>query len=187
MPIGRLPIKIGSDKDLAPNQSVYPPMVQLDAACSFAGFNITTGACASVKGVDLTWIPNFSTRFGALFDEYCVVGADLELSVNEVTNPQGVLMALFDEKGGAAPTSAVVNAARVDIRLDNNMAMIRHRMQWKARDYLDLQWTDIGTTTTPVYLKLWADPTTTGTSATTGGIVHVTGSIAFCFRGYKNH
>ncbi len=162
-------------------------MVKLDAPVALANYNITAGATASVRAVDLSWIPSFSSRFGALFDEYAVVGADLEVSLSNVANAQGVLMALLDEKTSAAPTAGVTNASRVDIRVDNYAQPTRHKIQWIAKDYLDLQWTDIGTTVTPVYLKLWADPTTTGTSASTTAIISITGTIAFCFRGYKNH
>ncbi len=186
LPIGRLPIKIGSDKDLSATQAIYPPMVKLDVPTAVQNYSIASGALAVSKPLDLTYIPNFATRFGALFDEYCVVGAELEISVAAVVNGQGCLMASLDEKTPSVPTGAVINAPRVDIRIDPFNQPVRHKLQWIAKDYLDLQWTDIGTTSTPVYLKLWADPTTTGTLNTSVGVVSVTGTLAFCFRGYKN-
>ena len=150
-------------------------------------YNVVAGALAQNYPVGTNLILNFASRFGALFDEFCIVGAEFEVKAYSIANPSGFLCCSLDEKTASAPTAAVLNGPRLDIPLDNYAAPIKHQVSWVAKDYSDLQWVDIGSTSSnPVNLKLFCSVADTLTSGSTTAIVNVAGTLAFCFRGYKN-
>jgi hypothetical protein len=185
VPIARLPFTLGSDRRLTSATSVYPTVL-LDVPLIVTRYAVAAGATTTVYSVDISKISNFSTRFGALFDEYCIVGARFEVRMNNVVNPQGFLVAYLDEKSNSAPTaSSSLAAARIDMMVSTNEAPSRYNIDWKPRDYLDLSYADIGLTNTPVWIKFFSSVVDTGTSATTTFDVMLTGTLAFTFRGYK--
>jgi len=184
LPIARLPIKLGADRKLNANSSVYP-LVNLDVPMVFNSLPMAAGAISSVLSIDRSQISNFATRFGALFDEYCIVGMKLEVRLNTVGNPSGLMAVYLDEKSSAAPTGAPANGAnRLDMAVVSTESPSRYEIDWKARDYTDLAWTATTTTVTPVYVKFFSSVATTATTATTTCNVLVTGTLACCFRGY---
>lgn len=185
-PIPRLPSFLGNTKSLSAGNTVYPPMLRLDAPVDPVAFTITAGALAVTVAVTNTLIHAWSTRFASLFREYCVVGARLEIrQVNATTLPQGVLLAYIDEDSAANPTFAeAANRARLDIALVSNPIDKVHVANWMPLDYLDLDWTDGATATTPAFLKLYTDTANCGTASTTALQIMVTGTLALCFRGY---
>jgi hypothetical protein len=185
LPIGRLPVKIGSDVTLSANNSIYPKMVKLDAKINTEQLSVAAGAAAGVLAIDTTLIANFSTRFASLFGEYCLVGANLEIRYASLTNPGGIGVLYLDEKAATAPTAnAALAAAGLDVQLANVESPSRYSIKWTAKDYIDLDWTDTSTNVTSVWLKFYTNTANFGTPAAGTGVIYVTGSLAFCFRGY---
>jgi len=122
---------------------------------------VTTGVIASNIGVDVANIVGFSSRFGSTFDEYRILGVDVK--VTPVSASQGVTKFWFDEKNQSAPT---LNEAeeRYCIPLPNTNASPKAArvFRWRARDLLDLEYTAIGTSFSPVCFKLYTDSTSFG-------------------------
>lgn len=185
LPRPRIPTLIGSATNLGSRASVYPAMVKLDVPILPAGPNLVAGAVASFTALDRSNIPGFGSRFQNTFNEYCIVGAKLELRVNNMVNPAGFIYAFLDEKTFAVPTLAEAQQApHLEIMATNTESPSRHTIEWKARDYADLTWLDVSVTTTTVCVKFFASVAGTLTTAATTGQIIVTGSLAVCFRGY---
>jgi hypothetical protein len=122
---------------------------------------VTTGVIAVSNGVATGNITGFSTRFGSTFDEYRILGCDWK--VRPVSASTGISVMLFDEKSNAVPT-ALDASERIGRRLPNTNASPKSmtQMSWRARDLLDLQYTAIGSSVTPVYFKVYTDTTNFG-------------------------
>lgn len=184
-PIPRLPRILGSASKLSAASTIYPAMVQLDVPISVVAFSVATGALASNYSISTGSIAAFATRFASLFREYCIVGCRFEVRISVTANASGILAVWIDEDSNATPTAAqAANRARLDVGLVANPVDRVYRIDWKPLDYLDLDWTDGGTNTTPAFLKLYTDVANFGTTATTTAQVLVTGTVALCFRGY---
>lgn len=189
MPVSRLPIKIGSDKSLGPNQSIYPVIHGLSIPINLKLLAFTLGAAATGFGVDATTlVKDWATRFAATFDEYCMTGLSFEVrTVNVSGIGQGLIYIYLDEKDSGVPTAAAAQASpRLDISINNAAMPIRHNLQWLARDVTDLGWTSTSSPTNPVYVKVFMSNTETGTANDTAVQLLITGSLNVDFRGYKN-
>jgi hypothetical protein len=189
LPIPRLPFLIGSAQNLSADQSVYPKLVSLDFPIIPQFVTIATGACANSQAVDANALTELATDFYALFQEYCVVGVTIELRCNATATPQGLYLAYIDEKSSTAPlASEALSRPHVEGSVSNTESPSKHILSWKARDYLDLQWSSTasasGSPAIPCYFKIFASTSATGTSASTGAQIMVTGAISLCFRGY---
>lgn len=184
-PQPRIPRLIGSDTALSARDSVYPPRVKLDVPLSFVVQTIAAGALAAVIPIDTTAVTNW-VEFAALFKEYAIVGARLELRPNAMATTSGYSAAYLDETSNAAPTaSSTLQNARVDML---NAPVFRpggYHITWTPRDILDLDYVATGTNFTPVYLKLFTDVANFGSNVATTGQWIITGSVAFEFRGYN--
>jgi len=183
IPQPRLPRTIGSNSKLSSSLSVYP-VVNLDIPFTPGITPISLGNMATVVALNTGQVQNWSTRFASLFNEYCIVGARLELRLNNIANPAGFFVACLDEQSNSLPTGSIFSKPHMERLIDGTEFPSTGIVEWKARDYLDLEWTSTGTIVTPVYLKLYANTTSTGTTSTTSANIYVTGSISFCFRGF---
>jgi hypothetical protein len=184
LPVPRLPFLIGSATNLPDQLSVYPSNVKLDFPITPQFFNITSGALSTYLAIS-TNLCTLAADFIALFNEYSVVGAKFEMRINNAINQAGLILVYIDEKSLSAPVAAeAVARPHLELVVSNTESPSRHTIEWKARDYLDLQWTATNVATTPAYLKLFASTAATGTSGTTAAQVCVTGAISMCFRGY---
>jgi hypothetical protein len=147
--------------------------------------SIAAGAVAAVFPLDLTLVNGFATRFASLFREYAIVGASIEIRLNNTAVTAGIIEAFIDEETNAAPTANdAANRPRLDMTVGPIFEPRAYRMKWKPRDILDLDYVATGTTFTPAWLKVFGSVANTFTTATTTGQVIVTGTLAFCFRGY---
>ena len=185
IPIGRLPIRLGSDQSLSSKHSVYP-QVNLDVPINLQTFNIAAGSAATALQINFG-MANNRTAFQNLFDEYCLVGARLEirLSVQSAATTYGGFIAVaMDEKDNTAPTATILNAPHLDVAANPMESPNHYYIDWQARDLIDLQWTQTGTTVTPVNLKMFCTPAGTATNSSFAGQLIITGTLAFCFRGY---
>lgn len=185
LPRSRLPRWIGSP-NLRPNAAIYP-MVRLDVPIQMTTLTIAAGVLANVSNIDTSQIPNFATRFGTLFKEFCIVGARFEIRVNTITaSPQGMVLSYIDEDSVAAPTATSLDYAHAEIPLcgssiDSKASL--HKIEWKARNYLDLQWTATTATGVVGYLKSYCSAST-GTAVGTAGVLVLSGAFSLDFRGY---
>jgi len=183
-PKPRLPALLGAAKNLPAGLSVYP-RVALDLPYIGSQTAIASGAVAAVIPIDLTGIANFATRFGNTFKEYCVVGARFEIRCQgPIASQQGFFTATIDEKSSSVPTGNVTDQARLDVLISTTESPNTHVVEWKPIDYLDLEWTAIGTTSTPAWLKLYASNAYTFTGAATTANIVVTGALSLEFRGF---
>lgn len=122
---------------------------------------VTTGVISGSLVLGPAAIVDFATRFGKTFDEYRILGADVMIRPLSVST--GVTRFFFDEKSATAPTIDD-SQERIGLSLPNNSANVKSAalMTWRARDLLDLEYTPIGTDSTPAYWKLYTDTATWG-------------------------
>jgi len=185
MPMPRLPRWIGTP-NISANNAVYPRL-NLDVPITLTQANVATGALATTINIDSSLIPNFSTRFGATFKEFAIVGARFEIRLTATSTAQGFVLAYIDELSNAAPTATSINYARAELPIVSTQVDTRgsmHTVEWVARSYADLTWDAIGTSGVVAYLKLFASTGQTGTSATTAAQIAVSGAYALAFRGF---
>jgi hypothetical protein len=183
-PQPRIPRLLGSASSLGQGGSVYPH-VKLDVPITPQAAVLVAGAAAVAVPLDLTIINLFATRFGGLFREYAIVGANLEVRPNNTINGAGFANVYIDEATGAAPTAnEALDRPRLDVLFTQQFTKGAYMLQWSPRDLLDLDYTATGTTFTPAWLKVFASVAGTLTTATTTGQILITGSLAFDFRGY---
>lgn len=188
LPVGRLPIKIGSNTSLSPDRSIYPNVVLSIPLVPFQT-TMAAGALNSVLAISYTTVvENWASRFASLFDEYCIVGMsiDVDWTATSATETGKVLVGL-DEADATAPTFALMaSSPHLDISVNNAFAPLRHCIKWKARDYKDLQFTSTATVVTPVYVKAYSDVANCFTTSAVTGNLNYTGEICVQFRGYAN-
>lgn len=183
-PMPRIPRLLGAATSLPAGLSLYPN-VKLDVPIIPLAQNVTSGALLSSNPIDLTAVQGFATRFATLFNEYAIVGANLEVRITDVTNPAGLVICFIDEESSTSPTIAqALNRARLDMLINQMTTPRPYRIQWSPRDILDLDFVSTATTFTPAWLKL-ASGATTGTTGTTSCQVLITGALSFVFRGYS--
>ena len=189
LPVSRLPFRLGSDTSLGAGRSIYPvihglsiPITQIIRTSAAGVYSTSDSMNAQVICSD------WANRFQATFDEYCMTGFSLELRVVPVSGgSKGLILAYLDERDSAVPSAAAAaSSPRIDMLGHASAMPILHRLDWMARDISDLVWTSTATATNPVYLKLYANPSNTGTA--TDGIfdVYITGTMNVDFRGFKN-
>jgi hypothetical protein len=185
LPVPRLPFLIGSAKNLSAGNSVYPRMVKLDFPITPQFLTVATGALASVISVSINLIAQV-TGLQGLFGEYAIVGARFEFRVNASATPQGLYLAYVDEKGSTAPTATTcLETPHIEGSISNTESPSMHQISWKAADYLDMDWTAMSSSSDiPIYLKTFCSTSATGTSASTGAQIMITGALALCLRGY---
>lgn len=175
---------LGSDRDLTVGNAVYP-YVLLDVPIGPQAAAIAAGALAASVALDTALIPGWATRFASLFREYAIVGASIEVRLNNVATTSGLVAAFLDEQSSAAPVAAdMQDRPKLDMTCGPLFVPRAYRIKWKPRDLLDLDFVATGTNFTPVWLKLFASVANTYTNAATTGQVLVTGTLAFVFRGY---
>jgi hypothetical protein len=184
-PRPRIPRLLGAAQNLGNAISVYPNGLELDVPILQQFLTIVAGALAGVIPIDTTIINAFGARFGAVFKEYAIVGAKLELRPNNMAVTSGMTGAYLDENSNAAPTAGTTaNVPRLDLLNAPLFDVKPYLLTWTPRDLLDLDYVPVATNFTPVWLKLFTDQANFGSQATTTGQWVVTGSLAFQFRGY---
>lgn len=183
-PKPRLPRLLGAD-NLSAQLAYYPRMVKMDVPIILGNITLTAGATASVISVNPTLIANFASRFGSLFQEYCIVGCKFEFRLTAVNNPGGLIMVALDEKSNSSPGAETLGRPHIDIPnvAGGGDSQTTHIIQWVPQDYLDVEWSSVSTTTTPVFVKVYAGGLT-GTAGSSSSTVTYTGAIALCFRGF---
>lgn len=191
LPIPKLPLRIGSDTSLGVGRSIYPVLNGLSIPIGPTQSSMTSGAMASVISINPSIVNQWSTRYAATFDEYCIVGLSFEIRsfVTPGSADQAGYGAFFlDEKDSAAPTASNMFASpRIEVMNPSVYAPVPHYIEWKASDVADLNWLSTSiTANTPVYLKGFGSTADTFTTTGTNINYVITGTLAVSFRGWKN-
>jgi len=156
-----------------------------------AQYNDVLGSLSAAQQVNLSLIPDFTTKYAPLFKEYCVVGLRYEIRVlpklgNNAGNPTGLIVFALDEANTAAPATfvAISNLPHIEAALNIVESPSYHTIDWIPQDIEDLDWLPTSTSATPVTLKLYAKPADTFTNvAIDNAQVLVTGCLRVAFRG----
>lgn len=145
---------------------------------------VTTGVIANSLALSTSRISNFATRFGSTFDEYRILSVLVKL--RSLSASTGISSFLFDEKDATAPDIDDANQ-RLGLRLPNTNAAgsILRAMRWRARDLLDLEYSPIGTVSTPVYFKVYTDATNFGAPVAATDVWIAEFDFTIEFRGIK--
>jgi hypothetical protein len=144
---------------------------------------VTTGLIANAIPILSTAIASFATRFGATFVEYRMVQAKMEIRMFSSNNP-GVLQFWFDEKSASNPT-LVEAAERYIMSINASDVTSKKSLTWTARDPLDLEFTAIGSSVTPVTFKTYTNNANFGSSIVATDYCEVEGAVRFQFRGLQ--
>jgi hypothetical protein len=163
---------------------VYP-RVKLDAPFKLSISSIAAGVLAASIPLDITQVLDWATRFQTLFREYAIVGARMEIRVQNVSPAAGIVAAYIDEQAAAAPTATeAIHRPKLDMVAGPLTVPKSYHIDWTPRDILDLDFVSTATTFTPAWLKLYTDVGNFGANVAMTGQVIITGSLAFEFRGY---
>jgi hypothetical protein len=187
------PRKQGKKSSMKPSEKLlelrliksYPRQVVWQVWLPFAPVKltttVTTGLINSAIFVNQAAITSFATRFGNTFVEYRIVRANVKARMFGSTNP-GVLQMWYDEKSTASPT--LVEAQERYILSENASSVDkRPTLSWTNADTLDLQYTAIGTSVTPVTFKVFTNNANFGSSVVATDYCEIEGAIQFQFRG----
>jgi hypothetical protein len=173
-----------TDSQSYPGQQVVK--LKLTGVPNLVSTTVTTGVIAATYQVQAADITNFATRFGNAFDEYRILGCDI--NVRPVNSASGVSAMFFDEKSQAAPTLADASERTLSLHTNSNassQSVIVHR--WRARDLLDLEYTAISTTTViPVTFKIYTDTANYAAPIVVTAVWLVEPSLYIEFRGIKS-
>lgn len=184
IPIPRLPILIGSAVNLRQTGNMYP-RIELDIPITPQFFGIVAGGLTSVMALDVTVLcQNWASLAGA-FAEYCLLGAVLELRMNNLTSPSGLCIAYVDERSNAAPTIVAASSQdHLELLVSATESPSRHLISWKPSQLFELDMTQTSGAAINSWLKLFCATASTGTAAGTAGQVSVTGAVRVRFQGW---
>jgi hypothetical protein len=190
MPVGRIPRLIGSATNLPAGSTSYPTMVKWDVPIIPTFYTMTAGNLAVSLPIQFTTLCFNQSQILGVFQEYCLVGFRFELRINATVNQSGLIVVIVDEKVATAPNDSCFATPHLELICSNTESPSRHMISWRAKDYLDLDWTSTSSgADVPCWLKLFAStaaaPAGTGTTGTTSCQVCITGSVAMCFRGFE--
>jgi len=145
---------------------------------------VTTGLIASTQAVQKTSISSFATRFATTYDEYRFVGCNYKCRA--VGPNPGVGVVWFDEKSNSTAT-LTDSQEKTGRRFPFNSASDKGDfvMRWSATDLVDLQWSAIATTQTPVYFKIYTDNTNYGASIVATPYILIEPEYIVEFRGLQ--
>jgi hypothetical protein len=153
----------GIPRSISNIEKVY----QLVIPSSFLSSSLTAGSIASSSTLDpLTRLDSFSTRWAAVFRQYCVTKIVVALSItNASSTPAGTIWAQIQENN-SVPGSSSVGEERSVIYLNapNDPSKNSACITWVPRSAEDLTWTDTATNLAICYLKIYGNTTNTLTS-----------------------
>lgn len=177
------------------------PMFQMRIPIEpFTLTTITGPSISNASNINVSLINGFTTRWGAVFREYMITGADLVLAATTssyvaLVGPPpvyndvcGVAVAWIDELVGSAPS--VTNAARADhvtVALNNKAGKSASRsvIKWRVSEINDLGWTVCTSSApNPAVLMTYSDATRYQLNLPVGiQALQVDGHLLISFRG----
>jgi len=139
---------------------------------------VTTGVVAAVTAIDpVADVVDWATRFGAMWREYRVVKAILEIELFSTTN-SGILSYYPEEVTSSAPSAATMNHVTCK-RISCADVTKRHRHEWVPSGPSDLAYLQSTVSSAAAYFKIYTDTANFGSPAvvTVLGIYTVTYTI----------
>ncbi len=159
-------------------------ILRLPCTPSLLSTTVTTGVISAAIQIGSGQITGFTSRFGSTFDEFRILKCKVD--IRSVTASTGVSVMFFDEKSISAPT-ANESFERIGSRCPNTNAKPNPKsMVWKARDLLDLQYTAIGGSVTPVTFKVYTDTANWGAPSSVTALWIIEPTLTIEFRGLKS-
>jgi len=151
-----------------------------------ANYAMSTGSLNAVYSLTPSGSIESWSSWAALFQEYCIVGARMFANAVTTGNYGGFIALYEDEKSSASTGASDLDKPYLRMILDASPSPDDYMLEWKTADYLDLQWTSTGTSTTPINFKGYASNASTFSSASNSNtILFLGGEVAIDFRGLK--
>ncbi len=161
------------------------PLAQHVVPATSLKLTSTTGTVASATVVDPTTIvTSWATRFGALYEEYRIVGVRAQTNFFSSTN-SGIIAAYWDEKTPFTTPTATIVQQRSTYKTSLSATDRPLRMNWVPKDLLDLEYTPILTGVSPVAICFYTDTAVFGSPNTSVGLAEVSLYLTIQFRGYQ--
>jgi hypothetical protein len=142
-----------------------------------------TPTIAQVSNITAAMIDNFTTRWGTVFREYCILGADIRLAA--VGGNAGIAVAWLDELNSSSPTLATAGTAdHVSMSLTVGDPTSTCMISWKLSEINDSGFTAASSTSpVPGAVKIWSDTPNYGLTAATAKVILLDGHLTIAFRG----
>ncbi len=122
------------------------------------------GVITAVANINNAAILNFSTRFGAMFDEFRIVSARMRIICTIATT--GLSAWWFDENDGNTPTLAMAGTHNtVTIPMNSSNPKSDRVLVWNNHDLAEQGWNPVGNTVNYAWLKGFADVANYGASS----------------------
>jgi len=127
---------------------------------------LTTGGIANATSLDPSARIDTWSRWTAVFSQFLVAKIVVISRLAKVGTTQGSIFVRVDE-ASSTPTSTIVRSerAQLDLALNQVEDEASSTIVWEPRSMEDVTWASTATGFTPAYLKTYADPTNTLTSA----------------------
>lgn len=144
---------------------------------------VTTGVIAQRLPLGINNIVDFATRFASTFEEYRLLSADYKITC--VSASTGISKFWLEEKDVSSTPTLNESREKTHVNIPNTNANSKSQriMKWRARDLLDLEYTDIATTVNPVSLSVYTDTATLGAPATVTALWLIEPMVTIEFRG----
>jgi len=134
-------------------------------------------------------LPTMASVHSALqnaFEECCLVGVDFDIRYQAAAGFEfGMIVVGVDQDDATVPTSSILNSPHLEISAAASTANQIYRVKWIPQDLKDLDWESTSSTTATAWLKFYADPSFTLTTAANVGRLIISGTIAVDYRQFK--
>ncbi len=155
----------GIPKSIQDLERVYT----IDIVSPIVSSTLTTGAKATSTSLDVTSRVDTFSRWATVFKQYVVLGITVVSQISGTNGGSAANGQIWQrvEEDSSAPSGAMVKAEKAVISLHapSDDKMNSSVIMWRPTSSEDLEWIATGTGFANCYLKTYADPTNTGTSA----------------------
>jgi len=158
-------------------------MVTMPTQTTLTPTIVTTGVIADTFTSFDSIINGFTARFGSTFDEYRILR--ITALIRPVSNASGISMFWFDEQDTSTAPTLNASQERYALALSNsnaNSASFK-QMTWNAKDLVDLGYSPLGFTSSPVAFKVYTDAANYGSPITVTNLWAISFMCMFEFRG----
>lgn len=163
------------------------PVAVMDLPCAsyILSTTATTGVIANNFQLNVGSILNFTTRYGAAFSEYAIIGC--EFKIRPLAASTGVSAFWFDDTITTAPTLNE-SMGRIAEKKSNTNASPQSAfsMYWKARQLTDLTFNSTSTSYTAVNFKVYTDNANYNAPVTAAPMWLIQPVVKIILRGLKS-
>jgi len=142
-----------------------------------------TPTIAQVSNVTIAMINNFTTRWGTVFREYLITGAEIRLTA--VGGNAGTAVAWVDELNATTPTAATAGTAdHVQMSLTVGDKSSTCLLKWRVAEVNDMGWTaTTSTVPAPCSIKVFSDTPNYGLAQASTAMMTLDGYLLVILRG----